>query len=57
MNPIENEAVINSVVTQLDGSVEIVDCTDQFPQLNRSPGLVECPFFGSDLGLIETPDG
>jgi hypothetical protein len=45
------------VVTQLTGAFEIVDCTDQFPQLKRSPGLVEWPFFGPDLVLIETPDG
>lgn len=39
LNPIENEAVINSVINDLDGAVSIADCSSLFPKLNRSPGL------------------
>jgi 16S rRNA C967 or C1407 C5-methylase (RsmB/RsmF family) len=56
MNPIENEAVINSVVNQLEGAVEIVDCADRFVTLERSPGISSWPVFGPELERIEEPD-
>ena len=41
MNPVENEAVIASVIDRCGGTgkVQIVDCSDQLPTLKRSPGL------------------
>ncbi|PGH09194.1 hypothetical protein AJ79_05723 [Helicocarpus griseus UAMH5409] len=41
MNPVENEAVIASVVDRCGGSskVRIVDCTDELTALKRFPGL------------------
>lgn len=43
MNPIENEAVIASVIERCGGSskIEIVDCSDKLPGLKRSPGLAK----------------
>lgn len=41
MNPIENEAVIASALDRCGGleKIEIVDCSEQLPQLKRSKGL------------------
>lgn len=41
MNPVENEAVIASVVDRCGGpsKIEIIDCSDQLPELKRSQGL------------------
>ena len=39
MNPIENESVVNSVLLETNGAVEIVDCSDKFPDLKRHPGM------------------
>lgn len=41
MNPIENEAVVNSVLLETNGAVEIVDCSDKFPELKRHKGMTE----------------
>jgi len=37
-NPIENEAVIASVLKQSNHSVELVDCSKDIPLLKRIPG-------------------
>ena len=39
INPIEDEAVISSVLNELKGAVSIVDCSSMFPNLKRSKGL------------------
>ena len=39
LNPIEDEAVISSVVNELGGSVSIVDCSQKYPELKRSKGM------------------
>ena len=43
MNPVENEAVVASVISACGGYdvVEIVDCGDEIPELKRRPGLTE----------------
>ncbi|KAI9226767.1 MAG: S-adenosyl-L-methionine-dependent methyltransferase [Piptocephalis tieghemiana] len=38
MNPIENEAVIAQVLRQSKGALELVDVSDQLPNLIRRPG-------------------
>jgi 16S rRNA C967 or C1407 C5-methylase (RsmB/RsmF family) len=38
MNPIENESVVNSVLLELGGCVEIVDVSERLPRLVRHPG-------------------
>lgn len=41
MNPVENESVIAAAIDRCGGpsKVEIVDCSDQLPQLKRRPGM------------------
>ena len=41
MNPVENEAVIATAIERCGGSsnVELVDCSDALPKLQRRPGL------------------
>ncbi|XP_028755187.1 tRNA (cytosine(34)-C(5))-methyltransferase isoform X1 [Neltuma alba] len=39
MNPIENEAVVAEVLRRCGGSVELVDVSNERPQLLRRPGL------------------
>ncbi|KAL3527620.1 hypothetical protein ACH5RR_012276 [Cinchona calisaya] len=39
MNPVENEAVVAEILRRCKGSVELVDVSDELPQLVRRPGL------------------
>jgi multisite-specific tRNA:(cytosine-C5)-methyltransferase len=41
MNPVENESIIAEAIDRCGGieKVDIIDCSDQFPDLKRSPGL------------------
>lgn len=39
LNPIEDEAVINSVVLESKNTVEIKDVSDMFPEMKRSHGI------------------
>jgi 16S rRNA C967 or C1407 C5-methylase (RsmB/RsmF family) len=39
MNPVEDEAVVNSVLLEIGDAIEIVDCGDRFPLLKRHRGL------------------
>ncbi len=39
MNPIENEAVIASVLAEIGGAIRLVDVSDRLPELKRRPGL------------------
>ncbi|XWS41606.1 hypothetical protein CRYUN_Cryun17cG0096500 [Craigia yunnanensis] len=41
MNPVENEAVIAEILRRCGGSVELVDVSDELPQLIRRPGLTK----------------
>jgi multisite-specific tRNA:(cytosine-C5)-methyltransferase len=41
LNPIENEAVVAALLKQCDGALELLDVTDELPNLKRSPGLHE----------------
>ena len=51
MNPIEDEAVVNSVCLDTNGAVEIVDCSHLFPDLKRHNGLTDWKVY--DAGLPE----
>ena len=57
MNPIEDEAVIGSVVRELGGAVEIVDVSQKMPSLKRHPGLQTWPVFNSAMEKVEAFDG
>ncbi|EXC09690.1 tRNA (cytosine(34)-C(5))-methyltransferase [Morus notabilis] len=39
MNPIENEAVVAEILRKCGGSVELLDVSNELPQLVRRPGL------------------
>lgn len=39
LNPIENEAVVAAAIRHFQGGVEIVDCADMVPALQRRPGM------------------
>ncbi|XVF15238.1 hypothetical protein REPUB_Repub09cG0133500 [Reevesia pubescens] len=41
MNPVENEAVVAEILRRCGGSVELVDVSDELPQLIRRPGLTK----------------
>ncbi|XVF17295.1 hypothetical protein REPUB_Repub10bG0107400 [Reevesia pubescens] len=41
MNPVENEAVVAEILRRCGGSVELVDVSDELPQLIRRPGLIK----------------
>ena len=41
INPIENEAVVNEVLNEMNGSVYLVDCIDKFKDISRLQGLTE----------------
>ncbi|PFH33172.1 putative tRNA (cytosine(34)-C(5))-methyltransferase [Besnoitia besnoiti] len=38
-NPVENEAVVAAALEKTKGAVELVDCTEVLPSLQRRPGL------------------
>lgn len=55
LNPIENEAVVNSILLETKGAVEIIDTKDMFPKLTRHHGLTNWTVFdlgNSDLSVI-----
>ncbi|KAK3277855.1 hypothetical protein CYMTET_14163 [Cymbomonas tetramitiformis] len=39
LNPIEDEAVVAELLRQTGGALQLVDCSDDLPQLKRRPGL------------------
>ncbi|XWS29562.1 hypothetical protein CRYUN_Cryun24cG0039400 [Craigia yunnanensis] len=41
MNPVENEAVVSEILRRCGVSVELVDVSDELPQLIRRPGLTK----------------
>ncbi|XP_012469817.2 uncharacterized protein LOC105787805 isoform X1 [Gossypium raimondii] len=41
MNPVENEAVVAEILRRCGGSVELVDVSNELPQLIRRPGLTK----------------
>ncbi|XP_070575607.1 RNA cytosine-C(5)-methyltransferase NSUN2-like isoform X2 [Ptychodera flava] len=38
-NPIENEAVVGSLLSRSQGAMELVDCSHELPNLKRIPGV------------------
>lgn len=39
LNPVENEAVVGEVLRRADGCLELMDVSNELPQLKRRPGL------------------
>lgn len=55
LNPIENEAVINSILNA-EPNVRTVDVSSVFPSLNRKPGLKKWTVFNGDKPLNSIED-
>lgn len=47
-NPIENEAVIATVLSKSEGAVQLVDCSNELPELKRRPGMKKWSVFAKD---------
>jgi tRNA (cytosine34-C5)-methyltransferase len=48
LNPLENEAVIAEILRLTEGAVEIVDMSEQLPELKRRPGMDRWKLFDSN---------
>lgn len=48
LNPVEDEAVIAEVLRKFKGNLELVDISDQLPELKRMNGLNTWKVFGKD---------
>lgn len=55
LNPIEDEAVISSAILETNESIDIVNVNDIFPDLKRSPGLIEWKIFNEKM-IVDSPD-
>jgi len=55
-NPIENEAVLAAVLSKVDGTVALVDCSKELPGLERRPGMTTWKVFSRDMEEFKTPD-
>ncbi|KAK8839911.1 hypothetical protein M9Y10_031625 [Tritrichomonas musculus] len=54
INPIENEAVVNEVLNEMNGSFCLVDCNDKFNDISRLQGLTEWKIDGFDYQTKNT---
>lgn len=48
LNPIEDEAVLDRVLTLCEGTVELVDISDKVPGLKYKPGLKKWKLMSKD---------
>ncbi|KAK8880390.1 hypothetical protein M9Y10_003061 [Tritrichomonas musculus] len=48
INPIENEAVVNEVLNEMNGEFSIVDCSNMINDINRFQGLTDWEIEGFD---------
>ncbi|KAL1917054.1 uncharacterized protein VTP21DRAFT_5252 [Calcarisporiella thermophila] len=56
LNPIENEAVIAEVLRRCKGSLELIDVSNELPQLKRRPGLRHWRVMARDNKWINSLD-
>lgn len=56
MNPLENEAVISSLLLQCEGTVELVDARSSLPGLVSSPGLCTWKVSSKDMAVYSSFD-
>ena len=52
LNPLENEAVISSLLVQSKGGLELVDVSDKLPGLKYKPGLKKWIVMQKDLKIV-----
>jgi 16S rRNA C967 or C1407 C5-methylase (RsmB/RsmF family) len=56
LNPMENEAIIAEMLNRANGSIELVDVSNELPQLKRRPGLSDWKVFtrsGQSVATME----
>src|SRR5579862_2939532 len=53
LNPIENEAVIAEILRLASGAVEVVDVSQELPELKRRPGMQSWKVFDSNSEEME----
>ncbi|ORY05842.1 S-adenosyl-L-methionine-dependent methyltransferase [Basidiobolus meristosporus CBS 931.73] len=56
LNPLENEAVIAEVLNRCKGAIELVDVSDQLPNLIRRPGVTNWKVINKEGVHIENLD-
>ncbi|KAI8347174.1 S-adenosyl-L-methionine-dependent methyltransferase [Mortierella sp. GBAus27b] len=54
LNPMENEAVVAEMLNRGNGSLELVDVSNELPELKRRPGLSEWKVFTKDGQIVDT---
>ncbi|ORY95172.1 S-adenosyl-L-methionine-dependent methyltransferase [Lobosporangium transversale] len=52
-NPMENEAVVAEILNRANGTLELVDVSNELPQLKRRPGLSDWKVFTKDGQIME----
>jgi len=53
-NPVENEAVVCELLRRCQGSMELVDVSDQHPEVRRAPGLRKWCVFDDEMTRYDT---
>ncbi|KAG0002156.1 hypothetical protein BGZ65_002881, partial [Modicella reniformis] len=53
LNPMENEAIVAEMLNRANGSLELVDVSNELPELKRHPGLSDWKVFSKDGQVID----
>lgn len=53
LNPMENEAIVAEMLNRGNGSLELVDVSNELPELKRRPGLSDWKVFTKDAQLVD----
>ncbi len=56
LNPIENEAVLHRLLSEANGSLELVDVSDKLPGLKYNQGLSTWTIMNRDLTIFNQPE-
>lgn len=56
LNPLEDEAVIQRLLVEADGSLQLVDVRDQLPGLKFMPGLEDWILMNREMEVISSPE-
>lgn len=52
LNPMENEAIVAEMLNRSNGSLELVDVSNELPELKRRPGLSDWKVFTKEGQLV-----
>ncbi|KAL9976465.1 hypothetical protein ACROYT_G013772 [Oculina patagonica] len=56
LNPVEDEAVICTLLQKAEGAIELVDVSSHLPNLKRSPGLKTWKVMTKDMTIVDNCD-